>query len=48
MAPRGVVAFECHRSFAADVAALCPATWAVEVVEDLGGQPRFVYCALPG
>ncbi len=48
VAPGGVVAFECHRSFAADVAALCPAAWAVEVEADLGGQPRFVYCAVPG
>jgi len=48
LAPGGVVAFECHRSFAVDVAALCPAAWAVEVEADLSGQPRFVYCALPG
>jgi hypothetical protein len=37
------VAFECHRAFVDEVAALFPAGMRVETATDLSGQPRFVY-----
>ena len=43
LAEGGGVAFECHRAFVDEVAALFPAGMRVETASDLSGQPRFVY-----